>query len=320
MSKDQDIHDVVMIGAGPAALAAAIYTTREDIETVLYEKGVIGGLAAITDWVDNYPGFPDGIAGLELAENLRKQAERFGAKIELGEVMQIVHQDTYKTLVTTDGEVKARAILIATGSDYKKLGIPGEQQYYARGVHYCATCDGAFYRDKRLVVVGGGNSAVQEAIFLTRFATHIDLLVRGDKMRASDVLQQELRKHADKITIHFNTTTDAIIGEEGNLGKVSKVEGTDKVKKQSVIFETDGVFIFIGLKPNTEFLRTSAIELDEVGLIRTNEHLETSMSGVFAAGDVRSGATMQIASAVGEGATAALMMRHYLEPNSVVQQ
>lgn len=306
-----ETHDVVMVGAGPAALTAAIYTTREDIGTVLYEKGVIGGLAAVTDWIDNYPGFPKGIAGLDLAQGLNDQAERFGTDIRLGEVLKIEDEGQRKKLTTTDGVVYAKAVLIATGSDYKKLGIPGEQEFYGRGVHYCATCDGAFYRDKRLVVVGGGNSAVQEAIFLTRFATHIDLLVRSDKMRASEVLQSELKQHTDKIKIHFNTTTDEIIGNEE--GKVVAVRGTDKVAGKGVEFKTDGVFVFVGLKPNTGFLKDTQIELDEIGMIKTNDNLETSMPGVFAAGDVRSGATMQIASATGEGATAALMIRKYLE-------
>jgi thioredoxin reductase (NADPH) len=302
-------HDVIMIGAGPAALTAAVYTTREDIETLLFERGVIGGLAAITDMVDNYPGFPEGIEGLTLATNLQKQAERFGAVIELGEVMQIHDEGEYKRLETTSGDVLAKAVLIATGSDYKKIGVPGEAEYYGRGVHYCATCDGAFYRDKRLVVIGGGNSAVQEAIFLTRFTTHIDLLVRS-KLRASDVLQHDLQKLVDegKITVHLNTTTDEIVAEDN---KITKVVGTkDGVKTD---FETDGVFIFVGLMPNTQFLADTDIELDEVGLIVTDKHLQTSMPGVFAAGDVRSGATMQIASAVGEGATAALIIREYLE-------
>lgn len=308
-TKQQNTHQVVMVGAGPASLAAAVYTTREDIETLLYEKGVIGGLAAITDWVDNYPGFPKGLAGLDLAEGLRKQAERFGAKIELGEVLKITDEGKYKKLETTDGDVYAESVLIATGSDYKKIGVPGEQEYYARGVHYCATCDGAFYRDKHLVVVGGGNSAIQEAIFLTRFASKIDLLVRSE-IRASEVLQHELEKHKDKITVHLGTTTDEILGEDG---KVTKVVGTDTNTGKKVAFPTDGVFVFVGLKPNTEFLENSDIELDDIGLVKTDQDLQTTMPGVFAAGDVRSGATMQIATAVGEGATAALMMRKYLE-------
>lgn len=303
------IHDTVMIGAGPSALAAAVYTTREDIETVLYEKGVIGGLAAITDKVDNYPGFPDGIEGMLLAGQLEKQAERFGAKIEFGQADSIRDDGDYKTLVIDGEEVKAKTVLIATGSDYNKLGIPGEQELYGRGVHYCATCDGAFYRDKRLVVVGGGNSALQEAIFLTRFTSHIDLLVRST-IKASEVLQHELQKFVDegKITVHLGTVPNEIVATDG---KVTTVPATKD--GQSVEFETDGVFIFVGLKPNTQFLEGSGIELDVQGLIKTDEHLETSMKGVFASGDVRSGATMQIASAVGEGATAALAIREHLD-------
>lgn len=309
---EKEIHDVVIIGAGPAALSAAIYTTREDIDTVLFEKGVIGGLAAVTDWVDNYPGFAKGISGLDLAEGLRLQAERFGADIRLGEVMSVHDEGELKRLETTDGDIFARSVLIATGSDYKKLGIPGEQEYYARGVHYCATCDGAFYRDKRLAVIGGGNSAVQEAIFLTRFASHIDLLVRGEAMRASEVLQKELEKHTDKITVHLNTSTDEIAGQDG---KVTHVAGTDKKSGKKVTFTVDGVFIFIGLKPNTEFLKKSDVLLDEIGMVITDNHLETNVKGIYAAGDVRSGATMQIASATGEGATSALMIRKHLEPH-----
>ena len=192
-----EIKPLVMVGAGPSALAAAVYTTREDIDTTLYEKGVVGGLAAITDMVDNYPGFPDGIEGMTLAEQLRKQAERFGAKIEYGDVSAIKDCGDYRELTVDGKPVKAKAVLIATGSDYNKLGIPGEAEYYGRGVHYCATCDGAFYRDKRLVVVGGGNSGVQEALFLTRFTSHIDLLVRST-VKASQVLQDELQKYVDE--------------------------------------------------------------------------------------------------------------------------
>ncbi len=306
---DIPTHDVIMIGAGPAALAAAVYTTREDIDTLLFERGVIGGLAAITDMVDNYPGFPEGIEGLTLAQQLQQQAERFGAVIELGEVSEIIDEGEYKRLKTTSGDMLARAILIATGSDYKKIGVPGEKEYYGRGVHYCATCDGAFYRDKKIVVVGGGNSAIQEAIFLTRFTNHIDLLVRS-KIRASEVLRHELDElvEAGKITVHLNTTTDEIVGEDNAVVKVLATKDGQKTE-----FPTDGVFVFVGLIPNTQFLAESDIELDEVGFVRTDKHLQTTMPGVFAAGDVRSGATMQIASAVGEGATAALMIREYLE-------
>ncbi len=311
MELEKKDFDLVVVGAGPAALSAALYTSREDIETLLFEKGSIGGLAAVTDWVDNYPGFPKGVAGLELADAMRAQAERFGAKIELGEVSSLRKDGNLLKLETTSGEITAKAVLVATGSDYRKIGVPGEMDYYAKGVHYCATCDGAFYRDKKLVVVGGGNSAVQEGMFLTRFATHIDMLVRGDKLRASEVLQDELfNKHKDKITVHFNTTTDEIVGENNH---VTKVIGTDKSTGQKIEYQTDGVFVFVGLDPNTKFLDGSDIELDERRFVMSDARLMTNVPGVFVAGDVRSGATMQIASATGEGATAALMIREYLE-------
>ena len=303
-----DIKDLVIIGAGPSALAAAVYTAREDIDTTLIEKGVIGGLAAITDKVDNYPGFADGIEGLKLAEQLQAQAERFGAKIEFGEVKSIRSEDGVKVIDTDNGEIKARSVLIATGSD-KKIGVPGEAEYYGRGVHYCATCDGAFYRDKKVAVVGGGNSAIQEALFLTRFTSHIELLVRS-KLRASEILQHDLQKTVDegKITVHLETTTDEIIAEDG---KVKKVRVTQNGTKSEI--DVDGVFVFVGLLPNTQFLQNSGIELDDQNFVKTNNRLETSIAGIFCSGDVRSGATMQIASAVGEGATAALNIREYLE-------
>ncbi len=305
-----EILETLMIGAGPSSLAAAVYTTREDIQTVLYEKGVIGGLAAITDVIDNYPGFPKGVEGMKLAGELQQQAERFGAKIEFGEVSKLtVNDDKTKTVIIDGQPVQAKTVLIATGSDYNKLGIPGEKEFYGRGVHYCATCDGAFYREKRLVVVGGGNSAVQESIFLTRFATHIDLLVRST-VKASDVLQQDLQKLVDegKVTIHLGISPEEIVATDGKVTHVNAKKGDEDVR-----IDTDGVFVFVGLKPNTQFLSDSGIEFDERGLIKTNEKLETNLEGVFSSGDVRSGATMQIASAVGEGATAALSIREYLD-------
>ena len=307
---EKEIRDVVMIGAGPSALAAAVYTTREDIDTVLYEKSIIGGLAAMTDKVDNYPGFPEGIEGMTLADQLQRQAERFGAQIELGDVSAIKSDGDIKTVIVDGEEVRAKTVLIATGSDYKKINVPGEVEYHGRGVHYCATCDGAFYRDKRLVVVGGGNSAVQEAIFLTRFTSHIDMLVRSE-IKASEVLQHDLTKYVEsgQITVHLHTAPKEIkANEEGKVDSVSAVQDGNEV-----VFETDGVFIFVGLKPNTGFLKDSGIELDEQGLIKTDKHLSTNISGIYASGDVRSGATMQIASAVGEGATAALSIREYLD-------
>jgi len=305
----EKIRDVIMIGAGPSALTAAIYTTREDIDTVLYEKAVVGGLAAITDKIDNYPGFPDGVEGMHLAGHLEKQAKRFGAELAFGEASAIRDEGDHKIVVIDGQDVAAKTVLIATGSDWKKIGVPGEAEFFGRGVHYCATCDGAFYRDKKLVVIGGGNSAFQEALFLTRYASHIDILVRSE-VRASDVLQHDMQQYIDngKVAIHLNTTTDEIKATDG---RVSSIEAHKD--GQPISIETDGVFVFVGLKPNTEFLKDSAIELDEVGFIKTDAHLQTSMPGVFASGDVRSGATMQIASAVGEGASAALAIREYLD-------
>lgn len=309
MAEAQAVHDLVVIGAGPSALAAAVYTTRENIDTVLYEKATIGGLAAVTDMVDNYPGFPEGIEGMKLAGQLEQQAERFGAHIEFGEAEAIRTDGKYKIITIDGSDVRAKALLVATGSDYKKIGVPGEIEYLGRGVHYCATCDGAFYKDRRLVVVGGGNSAIQETIFLTRYSSHIDLLVRST-MKASEVLQEDLQKYIDsgQVTLHLNTTTDEILATEG---RVSAVRVTENGQRKTI--DTDGVFVFVGLLPNTGFLTGSGVELDEVGLIKTNERLETTVEGVFASGDVRSGATMQIASAVGEGATAALSIREYLD-------
>ena len=308
MSDEQEIYDVITIGAGPAALTAAIYSSRENLNTLLIEKGVIGGLAAITDQIDNYPGFADGVEGMKLAQQLRKQAERFGAKIELDEVKEIKNEADYKVVVGYSGEYKARAVLIATGSDYVKLGVPGEQELYGRGVHYCATCDGAFYNGKKLVTVGSGNSSAQESLFLTRFADSVDVLIRGDRWKASDVLVKEIEDN-DKINVHFNVSVKEVVAEEG---KFKKIIGTNKEGKD-IDYDVDGAFVFIGLMPNTKFLDNSLVKLDEIGFIMTDEKLHTDYKGVFAAGDVRSGATMQIASAAGEGATAALHIREYLE-------
>ena len=245
----------------------------------------------------------------EYFERMDKQAERFGAKIKMGEVSGLKRLENGDIELIIDGKkATAEAVLIGTGSDYNKLNIPNEAEYYARGVHYCATCDGAFYRDKVLSVVGGGNSAVQETIFLTRFASKIHLIVRS-KFRASDVLMKELQKYIDegKVVAHVGNVPKEIAIKDDKVCGVL----TTKENKEELI-ESDGVFVFIGLRPNTGFLKNTDIELDEVGLIKTNNKLETSVKGIFAAGDVRSGATMQIASAAGEGATAAVSIREYL--------
>ena len=304
-----DIRDVVMVGTGPSALTAAIYTTREDIDTVLYERATIGGLAATTDMIDNYPGFPDGVAGMELAGQFEKQAVRFGANIDFGDISSVKKEGEY-LLVEVDGQpVKTRSVLIATGSDYRKLGIPGEAELFGRGAHYCATCDGAFYKEQRLAVVGGGNSAIQEAIFLTRYSTHIDLLVRSS-IKASEVLQDELQKHVDagRITVHLETVPTEILQEGGRASGVA-IDGPNGPQTLDVA----AVFVFVGLIPNSGFLKDSAVELDEVGMVKTNEHHATTLPGVFASGDVRSGAVRQVVSAAGEGAAASLAIREYVD-------
>ena len=305
---DDTIHDVLMIGTGPSALTAAVYTTRESIETVLYEKAVVGGMVAVTDRVENYPGFVDGIEGLNLASTFENQAKKFGARIEYGEASGITAENDYKVVLIDSKPVKAKVVLVATGSDWKKVGVPGESEYFGRGVHYCATCDGAFYRDKKIVVVGGGNSALQEALFLTRFVSHIDLLVRST-IKASEILQTQLQKQVDagKVSVHLNTSTEEIVAKDNKVVAVRALKDG-----QEVVFDIDGVFVFVGLKPNTDFLKNSDIKLDEMGMIVTDNHLMTSMPGVFASGDVRSGATRQIASAVGEGAEVAIAIREYL--------
>ena len=246
---------------------------------------------------------------MKLSSELQGQAERFGAEIEYGEASSLKRVDDHIEVVVDGQPVHAKAVLLATGSNHRKLGVPGEDELYGRGVHYCATCDGAFYRDKTLIVVGGGNSAVQEAIFLTRYATHIDLMVRS-RLRASDVLQKELQKYVDegKITLHIGATTDEVLIKDDKFAGIKTT--TDGVQTELM---ADGLFVFIGLIPNTQFLADSGVELDPAGHIITNEHLETSVKGVYASGDVRSGSTMQIATAVGEGATAAMKIREYLD-------
>lgn len=304
------VKPLVIVGSGPSALTAAIYAAREDISVTIYEKAGFGGLAATTDWVDNYPGFPDGISGMELTKLMQQQAKRFGAVLDYGEVSDLQVRDDGSIELLVDGRsVLARQVIIATGSSYRQLGIPGETEYTGRGVHYCATCDGAFYRDKRLIVVGGGNSAVQEAIFLTKFASHIDMLVRSE-IKASEILQKELQKlvEAGKITVHLGATPQQIHVQDGHVAGM-RVQQSE----QERIIESDGVFVFIGLLPNTAFLQNSPVKLDNYGFVAVDEHLATNVPGVFASGDVRSNGVLQIAAAVGDGARVAISAREQLQ-------
>ena len=298
----ETIYDLIIVGAGPAGLAASIYSGREDIKTLLIDKDVVGGLAAITDNIDNYPGFEDGISGYELSQRLEKQSRRFGTEIQTGVEAKSVKKEGKIVVVSTNkGEFRSKALLISTGTTYKHLDIPGEAEQIGRGVHFCATCDGPLYKNKTLVVIGGGNSAVQETLFLARFASKITILVRGDKLKASAVLIDELDELAN-VEVVFNSPATRIINKKN---RVSGVESNSKV------YPCDGVFVFVGLLANTEaFIDTT--EHDENNYLITDKTFKTNVSGVFVAGDVRSGSTWQIASAIGEGVDAALCISEYL--------
>lgn len=306
------LKDLVIIGSGPSAMSAAIYTAREDIDTTIFEKSTMGGLVSIIDKIENYPGHPEGIDGFSLASQFEQQAKRFGAHIEYGEVKSIEDHGSYKTVSLLDGGImKARAILIATGRRYGGLNVKGESEYVGRGVHYCATCDGAFYRGKNIAVVGGANSAIQEAIYLTKFVNHIDLLVRSS-IKASKVLEHKLDElvKLGKISIHLGVSVEELVAVNDHIREIIATQNNKRIS-----IDTDGVFIFTGMKPNSELVSGTKITLSSNGSIKTNDRLETNIPGIFASGDIRDGSTKQIASAVGEGATAALSIRDYLQSN-----
>ena len=303
------MQDVIIIGAGPTGLAAALYTAREGYSTTILEGSIIGGLAAITAEIENYPGFEEGIGGIELSDKLAKQAKRFGAVITTGKrVTGIVRKDAGLAVLVGEEELMAKSVIIATGSTYRMLGAPGEAELIGKGVHFCATCDGPVYRGRELIVVGGGNSALQETLFLARFASKITIVARGDKFTASKVLIDEVNTLNNVVT-RFNTE---IAGFEQTDGKFTGAKLKVKDQDELEFLEAAAVFEFIGLLPNTSAFK-DIIELDEVGFIKTNAQFMTTMPGVYAAGDVRSGSTWQIASAVGEGASAALEIRKHLD-------
>ncbi|QGP91801.1 Thioredoxin reductase [Neomoorella glycerini] len=299
-------HDLLIIGGGPAGLTAALYGARGGLDTVVLEMGAPGGQAGQTDRIENYPGFPEGINGMELAMKFAEQAQRFGARIEMTTVQRVELNGEIKKVFTGSGEFTARAVIIASGAHPRPLGVPGEEEFRGRGVSYCATCDGAFFRDKKVAVVGGGDSAVEEALFLTRFASQVTIIHRRDALRATKVLQERARDNP-KISFHWNTVVTGIMGRE----KISSLELKDV--KSGVTREEafDGVFIFIGLEPNTGFLK-GALTLDSQGYIITRENLATSIPGVFAAGDVRAKDFRQVSTAVGDGAVAAMAAERYL--------
>lgn len=305
----REFYDLIVIGGGPAGLSTALYAAREGIDTLVIESSAIGGQAGITERIDNYLGFPEGVEGARLADDMRAHAERFGAEMLPAQTVAEVRADgVYRTVVTESGdEYSAMALLLAVGTRYRRLNVPGEEDFIGAGIHFCATCDGPFYKGEDMLVIGGGNSALEESLYLTRFAEKVTLLVRGDAIRASQAIREKTANHP-KIEMRFNTTVQEFTGE----GRLNGVIVKDALTNSSEELHPGAVFVFIGLDPNTGFI-SSLVDLDNWGFIRTFDNMQTSAEGIFAAGDARAGSTKQVASAVGEGAASALMIRQYLE-------
>ncbi len=305
-----DKYDVAIIGGGPAGLTAGLYTSRAGIKSLLIEKGVPGGLMATTYWIENYPGFDEGISGLDLSRKMEKQARRFGLDLRTGSIDNISINGKEKVLISDNGtEISTKAVIIATGSAPKKLNVEGEERLRGKGVSYCATCDGAFFRDKKVAVIGGGNSAVQEAIFLTRFAEEIFVVHRRDKLRATKINQEKAFSES-KIKFIWDSVVEKIEGNE----TLRSIRLKNLRSKESENLRVDGIFIYIGSNPNTEFLR-GLLKLDYYRFIITDEKMATSVPGIYAAGDVRANDLKQIVTAAGDGAIAALSAERYIEEN-----
>jgi thioredoxin reductase (NADPH) len=303
-------YDLIVVGSGPAGLTAALYAAREGIETLVIERGGIGGQAGATERLDNFPGFPEGVSGSEFADRLRQQAERFGVEILSAQEVESIGADgDYRIVRTADGsEYGAWAVLLTLGSTYRRLDVPGEEDFIGAGVHFCATCDGAFYRDKHVLVVGGGNSAGEEGIFLTKFAKKVTIITRDVELSASKVVVEKVNEHP-----RIDVVTSATPAEFRGDKKLQTVVLKNTMTGELTEVAPDGVFVFIGLTPNTGIVE-GEVDLDGRGFIVTNGMLETSAAGVFAAGDCRAGSTKQAASAAGEGAAVALAIRRYIQP------
>lgn len=311
-SASMSVYDVVIVGAGPTGLTAAIYAARENAKVLVIEKSAPGGQAGITERLDNYPGFPDGVAGSELADRIRRQAERYGVEILQAVAVQSVTPDDDCIAVTsaTGDTVRAKAVLLATGSVYRRTGADGEADLIGAGIHFCATCDGPFYKDAdEVVVIGGGNSGLEEGLFLTQFAHHVTVVEFSEKMAASRLLQDKVLAHP-RMTVHTNTKVVDFVS--GDNAKLTSIRLEDRKTGEQRSHAASGAFVFIGLDPNTAFLK-NAVNLDDRGFIISDEQFRTSMPGVFVAGDVRRGSTKQLASAVGEGAAAAIQIRYHLD-------
>jgi thioredoxin reductase (NADPH) len=303
-------YDLIVVGSGPAGLTAALYAAREGLGVLVVERGGVGGQAAVTERLDNFPGFPEGISGGEFADRLRAQAERFGVEVlSAQEVVGITADGTDRQVATGDGHAYgAFAVLLAMGSTYRRLGVEGEDDLIGAGVHFCATCDGAFYRDKRVIVIGGGNSAGEEGLFLTRFASEVVVVTRDEELSASRVVADKLLA-SDKVRLVTGATpTGFATTDDGKLrgllvdrgGAAEEVAG-------------EGAFVFVGMEPNSALVR-DLVDTDDAGFVLADPGMQTSVAGIFVAGDVRSGSTKQAASAAGEGAAAAIAIRRYVDP------
>jgi thioredoxin reductase (NADPH) len=304
---EEKIYDVIIVGAGPAGMTAAVYTSRANLSTLMLERGVPGGQMANTEEVENYPGF-DHILGPDLSTKMFDHAKKFGAEYAYGDVKEIIDGREYKTLKVGSKEYKARSVIISAGAEYKKIGVPGEQELGGRGVSYCAVCDGAFFKGKELLVVGGGDSAVEEGVYLTRFASKVTIVHRRDELRAQKILQDRAFAN-EKIDFIWNHTVKQINEKDGKVGSVTLVSTKDGEEME---FKADGVFIYIGMVPLTKPFESLGIT-NSNGYIETNEQMETKVPGVFAAGDIREKSLRQIVTATGDGSIAAQNAQHFVE-------
>ena len=302
-------YDVIIIGGGPAGLTAGLYAGRGRFKTLLLEKLITGGQVMTTDHVDNYPGFPEGIAGFELSQRMRDQAERFGTEIRSAEVTGLKPGKPHHTVVLEGGEeVVGRTIIIASGAQPRRAGFPGEAEFTGKGVGYCATCDGALYRDETIAVVGGGDTALQDAVFLTRFAKKVYVIHRRDQFRGAKLYQEKVFAN-DKIEVIWDTTVTEIRGDRNVSGARLKNVKTGQESDLAVT----GIFVFVGIQPITGWLSKGILDQDDFGFIKTNDTMATNIPGIYAAGDVRVKFLRQISTAVGDGAVAAFSAEKYLE-------
>ncbi len=300
------MEEVIIIGGGPAGFTAAIYTARAQLNPLVIAGPALGGQVALSSEVGNYPGFPEDIAGAELAQLMQKQAERFGARVEM-DIVTSVDLSAHPYKVETYGGVhETKALIVASGASARKLGIPGESQFSGRGLSYCATCDGFFYMGKEIVMIGGGDGAIEEAIFLTRFASKITVIHRRDQLRAEKLLQEQAFRN-EKIEFLWDTIVTEVVGE----GSVTGVRVRNVKTGEEKLFPTEGVFVAIGYSPNTDFLG-GQLELTGEGYIAADHHQRTNVEGVWAAGDVSDWTYRQIATSVGAGCKAALQAEHYI--------